>query len=102
METEKPKSNNDFRSCLCKDITRSSESKQTHSYLQTGGGGIWGGAQRWGVGTSGSRVGEGAGSARAAVTRILSVETPHRHTTYVKIKTKSMGGKKKIPVSAKP
>lgn len=43
METEKPKSNNDFRSCLCKDITRSSESKQTHSYLQTGGGGIWGG-----------------------------------------------------------
>lgn len=43
METEKPKSNNDFRSCLCKDITRSSESKQTHSYLQTGGGGILGG-----------------------------------------------------------
>lgn len=69
METEKPKSNNDFRSCLCKDITRSSESKQTHSYLRTGGGGIrGGGAQRWGVGTSGSRVGEGASSARAAVT----------------------------------
>lgn len=50
METEKPKSNNDFRSCLCKDITRSSESKQTHSYLRTGGqqglgghkGGVWG------------------------------------------------------------
>lgn len=67
METEKPKSNNDFRSCLCKDITRSSESKQTHSYLQTGVAGF-GGVRRWGVGTSGSRVGEGAGSARAAVT----------------------------------
>lgn len=45
METEKPKSNNDFRSCLCKDITRSSESKQTHSYLQTGVAGFEGGAK---------------------------------------------------------
>lgn len=49
METEKPKSNNDFRSCLCKDITRSSESKQTHSYLQTEGGGIRGGGHKGGV-----------------------------------------------------
>lgn len=50
METEKPKSNNDFRSCLCKDITRSSESKQTHSYLQTGVAGFWGGCKggAWG------------------------------------------------------
>lgn len=42
METEKPKSDNDFRSCLCKDITRSSASKQTHSYLQTAGEGTQG------------------------------------------------------------
>lgn len=54
METEKPKSNNDFRSCLCKDITRSSESKQTHSYLQTGGGRIWEGCKGGVWGPAGS------------------------------------------------
>lgn len=93
METEKPKSNNDFRSCLCKDITRSSESKQTHSYLQTGGGGIEGGHKSGVRGPVGAMRVKVLAQPALLSPEFLSVKTPHRHTTYVKIKMKSMGNK---------